>query len=275
VIKALHSIERRQDIMANTTGQEGAGQPSQEARGTRAQGAKEGTGAAQLGDKVAHKVDDAAERTAAQIREARERVRSGLEAGQSQLGERIRDVGGALRSSARKLDDNEQVASLLTSAGDRVERIATYVDNASRDSVASDLSHFVRSHPGWLFGGAFLTGLALGRLAKSSARATSSFTHQSGGNQPRERLQASGMSSARQYPAPRQSAPYESTTGQSAGTSPSAPQMGGSAGPQTVEQAGGSGTQQVGGPTTQRNEQTGSKAGREASMSKQQPEVKP
>ena len=99
--------------MANTTPQESSTGPAQDVRGTRTQGAQKDSPLAQLGEKVVHKVEDSAQQTGEQVREARETIRSGLQAGQSQLGERIRDVGGALRSSARKLDDdNQSVASL-------------------------------------------------------------------------------------------------------------------------------------------------------------------
>lgn len=163
--------------MPNTIPNQGSSTPPQaqpETRGARPKSDSDGAleQAAQLIDKAAHSADDTAKKAIERAQETREQVRSGLEAQQTQLSGRIRDVGDALRSSGRKLADSESVSSLFTSASEQADRLASYVDTASPRTVASDLHNFARDKPAWFFGGAFIAGLALGRFAKSSARAS-------------------------------------------------------------------------------------------------------
>lgn len=173
--------------MANTIPQHGTSQSSQPQQqagiaqppqgqlggkpsltGSQVQGSPSG-----LVDKLAQTADESAHKAIERVQETRERARSGIERQQAQLGERIREVSEALRGSGLKLKDNDAVASLLDGASERVDRLASYVDTASPRSVARDLHDFARDKPAWFFGGAFLAGLALGRFAKSSARAAS------------------------------------------------------------------------------------------------------
>jgi len=181
--------------MANTIPQHGTSQPGQpQQQGGVAQqpqgqlggfqsGQAQGTsspsqGASGLVDKLAQTADSTAHKAIERVQETRERALSGIERQQAQLRDRIRDVSGALRSSGHKLSDNEMVASLLDTASDKVDRLASYVDTASARGLAADVHNFARQRPAWFFGGAFLAGLALGRFAKSSARAASEGSSQ-------------------------------------------------------------------------------------------------
>jgi len=199
--------------MANTTPDQGTPKAgSNEPRTGRQQTTQEPNKQSTTGhladkaEQVAKGAEEKVKQALEQGQHVRERAQSAIEKQQSQLGERIRDVGGVLRSGSRKLDDdNESVASLLNVASDQVDRLASYVDTASPRSVASDLHNFVQDRPAWVFGGAFLAGLALGRFFKASSRTAyptrSRDTRQ--GEYGSQRAYAAGQPSGRQYPAPR------------------------------------------------------------------------
>jgi len=222
--------------MANTTPDQGTPKAgSNEPRTGRQQTAQEPnkqSTTGQLADKaeqVAKSAEEKVKQALEQGQHVRERAQSAIDKQQSQLGERIRDVGGVLRSGSRKLDDdNQSVASLLNSASDQVDRLASYVDTASPRSVASDLHNFVHDRPAWVFGGAFLAGLALGRFLKASSRSSypvrSRDTWQ--GEYASPRSYAAGQPSGRQYPAPR--AQDSQTGGGLSGSQLSGSQQGGS-----------------------------------------------
>lgn len=131
---------------------------------------------AEAASKVVERLEKTAEQTASSavehVRQARERTQSGIEQQRAQMAERIRRFGGALRSSSESLSAEDPFARhLLEVVSERVERAASYVDQASPGALAEDLQGFARRRPGVFFGGAFLAGLALGRFAKSTAGA--------------------------------------------------------------------------------------------------------
>jgi len=199
--------------MANTTPDQGTPKAgSNEPRTGRQQTAPEPdkqSTTGRLADKaeqVAKSAEEKVKQALEQGQQVRERAHSAIDKQQSQLGERIRDVSGVLRSGSRKLDDdNESVASLLNVASDQVDRLASYVDTASPRSVASDLHNFAHNRPAWVFGGAFLAGLALGRFLKASSRSSQPLSSRDSGQgqYASSRSYAAGQPSGRQYPAPR------------------------------------------------------------------------
>jgi len=215
--------------MANMTPDQGTSKPgSNEPRTGRQQPGQEPDKQSTTG-KLADKAEQVAKSAEEKVKQAieqgqhvRERAQSAMEKQQSQLGERIRDVSGVLRSGSRKLDDdNESVASLLNVASDQVDRFASYVDTASPRSVASDVRNFVQDRPAWIFGGAFLAGLALGRFLKASSRTESTPRSRDTwqGEYGSQRSYAAGQPSGRQYPAPR--GQDNQTTGSMSGSQPS------------------------------------------------------
>ena len=130
---------------------------------------------AEQASKLADRLGQTAEQTATaaldRVRDARMQAQSGLEEQRAQIADRIRRLGGVLRAGSETLSTDDPYAqNLLTTAGDRVERLADYVNDLEPGRVVEDLNSFARRHPGMFFGSAFLIGLGLGRFAKSSAR---------------------------------------------------------------------------------------------------------
>jgi hypothetical protein len=106
------------------------------------------------------------------VGDVRERAESGIADQRGKLVERVQRVGEALRGASEQLrHDDEFVAHYLERAGQSVDRVAEYVTSSDIDRVADDARSFARTHPAWFIGGAFVAGLALGRLLKSSTPA--------------------------------------------------------------------------------------------------------
>jgi len=105
------------------------------------------------------------------VEETGEQARKSMEQGRTQLAERIRRLGSALRSSSESLKDKDQLVARYTErASDGFERAAKYVSSADLRDIVRDAEEFARRRPAVFFGGAFLIGLAAGRFLKSSAR---------------------------------------------------------------------------------------------------------
>ncbi len=136
--------------------------------------------------KLAGQAERAAEKIANsavdRVQEARDKAESGLSQQRGQLTQRIRRVGDALRTTSDELRlEDEVVADYLDQAGDRVERLASYVKSANPSDMVRDVQRFATERPAWFFGGTFLLGLAAGRFLKSSAaqKSDSQFSYDS------------------------------------------------------------------------------------------------
>ncbi len=104
-----------------------------------------------------------------QLLNLRERVERGLEEQRTLLVGRVSRLGASLQQTSNQLTREDQLAQeLLDGASTRLQRVASYLDNARRDDVVHDLGAFARRQPAVFFGGAFLVGLVLGRLGNSS-----------------------------------------------------------------------------------------------------------
>jgi hypothetical protein len=124
--------------------------------------------------KLAGQAEKAAEQLAnsalERVQQAREKAESGLSEQRGLVTQRIRRVSDALRATSDELRlEDEVVADYLEQAGDRVERIASYVSSAKAADIAHDVQRFASERPAWFFGGTFLLGMAAGRFLKSSA----------------------------------------------------------------------------------------------------------
>ena len=83
---------------------------------------------------------------------------------------RISGVAQAAQSAAKDLDStNPELARLVRSAAEGVERIAADVRSRDLGDVVSTLASFGRRQPVAFFGGAVLTGFLLSRFFKSDA----------------------------------------------------------------------------------------------------------
>jgi hypothetical protein len=108
------------------------------------------------------------------VQELRSRARDEIE-------EQTRRAAGALRHWADDLaglaenaQSDSPARSLAAQAADGGHRAAAYMERQGVEGVLSDVQGFARRRPGAFLGGALLAGLAVGRLAKVTAKANQS-----------------------------------------------------------------------------------------------------
>jgi ElaB/YqjD/DUF883 family membrane-anchored ribosome-binding protein len=116
-----------------------------------------------------------ARESAEQLRErAVERVETMKEkaaSGKERLSERVRRVGSAIHSAGDQIrGEDETWARYVDRVSDRFERAAEYVRRTDPQQAMRDAERFARREPALFFGGAFVLGLAAGRLFKASGR---------------------------------------------------------------------------------------------------------
>jgi hypothetical protein len=129
-----------------------------------------GEGSSKLADKASQAAEQVKTAAVERVQSVRDRAETGITQGRGQVADRIRHVSTALRSASDNLrNDDEFIASYVETASERIERIATYVNEANPRDVLRDVEDFARQRPAWFFGGAFLLGLAAGRFLKASA----------------------------------------------------------------------------------------------------------
>jgi hypothetical protein len=122
-----------------------------------------------LADRLAKTTDEATSGTVERLQSARERLDKRLMEQRSSLAQRVRDVSRVLDGGGRMLGDDELGARCLHYASERLDRVASYVEQVEPSTIAEDLRSAARDHPAWFFGSAFTLGLALGRFAHSTA----------------------------------------------------------------------------------------------------------
>ncbi len=150
--------------MANTTSQ--TGEPVHERVSPR-----EGEGGPSTLERVAA---GASTVTNQQLRKARASVDEEISSQRERVTGRVRTLSRALKGAGEMLEEDDLVAQCLHFASDKVEGVASYVEELEPARAADDLRELARERPAWFFGGAFALGLALGRFARSSAQAVSS-----------------------------------------------------------------------------------------------------
>src|SRR5205823_481876 len=121
--------------------------------------------AADVGDKVIERAQEA------KI-QARGRVREEVERRSGELGEQISSIGSALQEASRSLREqgNAQAADLSDKAAERLRSFGNYIASADADSLLDDVESFSRRQPKTVAAG----GLALGFVASRFLKASSS-----------------------------------------------------------------------------------------------------
>jgi hypothetical protein len=123
-------------------------------------------------DKAEHAVEHVKDKALERAEAVRDQARSEIDQTRQQIAERIHSVSSALRSAGDNMrDENEFVASYVGRASEGIDKLANYVTSATPRDVVRDVQQFARQRPAWFFGGAFLMGLAAGRLLKASGSA--------------------------------------------------------------------------------------------------------
>lgn len=87
------------------------------------------------------------------------------------LAERVLHVGDALHGAADRLrtDGDPSIADGIDAAASRVEHASDFLDRADFDTIRQETTEFTRRHPQWVYGGLFLTGLAIARILRASS----------------------------------------------------------------------------------------------------------
>jgi hypothetical protein len=137
--------------------------------------AKAAEGANRAAERLEHSAEQVTSAAIEKVRQVREEAQSGIEHQREEIANRVRRVGGVLRSTGQTLGTDDPLSQqLFDAAGDRIERIAEYISSVTPGSLAGDVQSLARRQPGLFFGGSFILGLALGRFAKSSAAGAAS-----------------------------------------------------------------------------------------------------
>lgn len=129
----------------------------------------EGQGREEQNSDFASKSHEAVESVKSAALERVEAARESADSARRGAAERVRKVSSALRRVGDHLRVEEQhaVASYAADASQRIESMASYVERASLRSVVQDAEDLARHNPGLFFGGAFVIGLAAGRVLKT------------------------------------------------------------------------------------------------------------
>lgn len=120
---------------------------------------------------VATKARDGAEQLKEKAVERVETMKEKAASGKEKLSERVRRVGSAIHSAGDEIrGEDENWAGYVDRVSERFERAAEYLRNTEPKQAMRDAESFARREPALFFGGAFVLGLAAGRLLKASRR---------------------------------------------------------------------------------------------------------
>jgi hypothetical protein len=98
-----------------------------------------------------------------------EAMKEGAATGKAKLSERMRRIGSAIQSAGDEMRGEDETWSRVADRlSERFERAANYVRRTEPKQAMRDVESFARREPALFFGGAFLLGLAAGRLLKGS-----------------------------------------------------------------------------------------------------------
>ncbi len=129
-----------------------------------------GAAAAGLRDQAGRAADDAKGVASSIAEQARARLNDMLGQQKAAGADRIAGVAQAAHSAAGDLDKtNPQMARLVRTAAENVDKIAEDVRSRDIGQVFSSLADFGRRQPVAFFGGAVLAGFVLSRFLKSDA----------------------------------------------------------------------------------------------------------
>jgi hypothetical protein len=125
--------------------------------------------AASATGRIATKSHEAAEQLKDAVVEQVNQTRDRALSARGDTSERIRGVAAHLRELSDTLREREPlVANLAQRAGQGVDGLARYVNDASPQSVIRDTEQLARRQPALFYGSAFLLGLAAARFLKSA-----------------------------------------------------------------------------------------------------------
>lgn len=99
----------------------------------------------------------------------RERVESAADAQKQRAADGLGSAAAAARDTSNRLrGESEFVASWVSAAGDQLQALADRLRDRKPGELIDELSQFARERPGVFLGGAFVLGLGVARLLKST-----------------------------------------------------------------------------------------------------------
>lgn len=115
------------------------------------------------------KVHDVAEQARSAAVERVDLVRDQAESAKAKAAERVRKLGHAVRKIGEHMRIEEQfyIADQANGASQRLESVASYIDDAELGTLIRDAERIARTNTAWVLGGTFLLGLAAGRILKT------------------------------------------------------------------------------------------------------------
>jgi hypothetical protein len=130
---------------------------------------KKQTAASSLETSAVAKVHDVAEQARSAATERADFLREQTDSVKAKTAERVRKLGHAVRKIGEHMRIEEQVyiAEQATEASQRLDSVATYIDDAELGTLIRDAEDLARRNPVWVLGGTFLAGLAAGRILKA------------------------------------------------------------------------------------------------------------
>lgn len=101
--------------------------------------------------------------------QAREELRSQAATQQARVASGLHGVGGQLSSMAERSDQPGMASDLVREAGDRVDRVAYWLDQRDPGSLLLEVKTFARRRPGVFLAIALGAGVVAGRLTRALA----------------------------------------------------------------------------------------------------------
>jgi hypothetical protein len=131
------------------------------------QGGEEGTGFTGAG------ADEAPSSPQQTMDELRQQVAAAADAQKNRAAEGLGGIADVGRQTGEELrGESETLASWVNAASDQLRHMADRLRDRPAAELAEDLTQFARQRPAMFLGGAFLLGLGVARLLKSSPQQT-------------------------------------------------------------------------------------------------------
>jgi hypothetical protein len=117
---------------------------------------------------VTAKVHEVVEQARSAANERADSARERVESVKARAAERVRKLSQAVRKIGDHMRIEEQlfIAERATDTSQRLDAVASYIDEAELGTLLRDAGDATRRNPGWVLGGAFVVGLAAGRILK-------------------------------------------------------------------------------------------------------------
>jgi hypothetical protein len=118
------------------------------------------------------KIQQVAEQARKVTSEKVDAARESAESMKSRTADRVRKFSQVVRKIGEQLrvDDQQYFADQANYATERLEDVATYIDQTEIGTLLNDAEDVFRKRPAAVLGGALLLGLAAGRILKTPGR---------------------------------------------------------------------------------------------------------